>query len=100
MFIDDRPVREGFVCKVCQKSSLLFSYQLVHIRGLHAKGFIFLRFYSFSLSFFKNGRNGRHGYSLKDVAFFKNIDGSVKLSLLLGPKMIFLKISEGTIRHL
>ena len=24
IFIDDRPVHEGFVCKVCQKSSLSF----------------------------------------------------------------------------
>ena len=54
-----------------------FSYQLVHIKGLHAKRFHFLSIVSLSFILLKNGQNARRAYSSKEVAFLKTIDGSV-----------------------
>ena len=54
-----------------------FSYQLVHIKGFHAKGFHFLSIFSISFIFVKKGQNDRRAYSSKEVAFLKTIDGSV-----------------------
>ena len=51
-----------------------FSYKLVDVKGLHAKGFLFFSIFSF-LS--KNGQNGENVYSSKVVDFFKTIDGSM-----------------------
>ena len=54
-----------------------FSCQLVHIRGLHAKGF-FLDFLYFLWVIRKHGQNGQQGYPLKEVDFSKTMDGSMK----------------------
>ena len=56
-----------------------FSKQIVHIKGLHVEGFLFFDVFFIFFEFFqKKSQNGEHGYSFKDVEFFKTINISVK----------------------
>ena len=78
MFVDDRTFCEIFFCKLWQKSSLPFFLSTSTHKRTPCQRISFLRFSSFSLTFFwKNGPNDRHGYSLKEVDFSKTLDGSL-----------------------
>ena len=77
-----------------------FSQQLVHIKGLHAKGFIFLNFSSFSLIFFKIGsKSSAHQFIAKTQIFQQHV-WILHRMLLYYLKMNFGDIQEQTITHL
>ena len=72
MFIDDRNFYERFSGKFVKNQVYHFSYQLVHMRGLHAKGFLFLRFSSFSSSFLKKWSKWRAWIFVEMGRIFRN----------------------------
>ena len=51
-------------------------------KGLHARGYLFLRGFSLYLIFFQKRSNGYHDYSSKEVKFFKFIDVSVMQKMI------------------
>ena len=77
-----------------------FSQQLVHIKGLHAKGFLFLNFSSFSLAFFKIGSKSPTYLFIAKTWIFQHRVWILHRILLGYLKMIFGDIQEQTIIHL
>ena len=72
MFIDNRTFREEFFIKFDKNQVYNFSYQLVHTGGHQCKGFLFLRFSLFSLSFLKTWSKCSAWLFIETSRSFKN----------------------------